>query len=526
MPFRFKLIFVALLTALIITVLGFPLAPFIQSEAYFTFTGGGHGHGVGMSMAGVKKQAKAGRDYPTIMKYYYGSIRVGKKSLPRYIRAAILSTTSKLSFSANKDFRVYDSRNRYLKTVKRSDAFKVSFKRGRYYLYVVRKSKTIWSARRNISIVIKPWRASYLRLNNNGRRFKGNFYARSIGGSSIWAINKVSLRTYLKGLGEEPESWPIKGLRTLAVAARTYAVGKINKKQKHYDILPQQQYYVGIRKAPRLASAVNSTKSVIATYGTRPILAAYSANSGGYVADFRTIWGGKGYPYLRARKDNWSKGTKNYRWGPVTFSRSRLQSILRKQGVNVGTISAIRLGSRASDRRPVRVKVIGSKGNRTLRAYSEFSAKLGLKSSLIWVRKGGSKRLTINASTKRLRPGQPLLIYGRITPKTKGTLTLRYKKGGRGWKTAKRVKVNGSRYKIKVRPNTANRYVFSAKLGSRRSRNMVILARGKRVKRLSGKGKASLSAKRISINASAKRVRPRQPILIYGKATFLDKTTL
>ena len=469
-----------------------------QAETYYTFTGGGHGHGAGMSMAGVSRLAKAGRDYPKIIKYYYKGVGVGRRGgLPSQIRAAVHSTKGSLSFSADNHFRVYNTRNRYQRTVNKGDIFSVRFTGSRYNLRVTRRGKTIWYKTSPLSLIIKPWKATYLKLRNNNRRYKGNFYTRSTGTRAIWAINKLPLSTYLKGLGEEPESWPIKGLRTLAVASRTYAVQKIQKKSAHYDINQSQQFYVGIRKAPRMAYAVNSTRKVIITYKGKTIIAAYSANSGGYVADFRTLWGGKGYPYLRARKDTWSKGTKNYRWGPVKFSGARLQSIFKKNGVNVGTLTDLRFSKRGSDRRPKKVTIVGSGGSKTVWAHGQFSSWLGLKSSLMYVRKGDGSTLSINASTKRLRPRQPISIYGKVRPSKSGTVVIRYKKGKSKWRTAKRVKLAGDVYRTKIRLNSAARYVFSAKVGSTNSRNMVITAAGKAVKvRRAKKARKTSSAKK------------------------------
>ena len=475
-----------------------------SAATYYTFTGGGHGHGAGMSMAGVSRLAKAGRDYPTIIKYYYRGVGVRRRGgLPTQIRAAVYSTKGSLSFSANNHFRVYNTRNRYQRTVNKGDIFSVRFTGSRYNLRVTRKGKTIWYKTSSLSIIVKPWKASYLKLRNKNRRYKGNIYARSTGSRSIWAINKLGLSTYLKGLGEEPESWPIKGLRTLAVASRTYAVQKIQKKKAHYDINQSQQFYVGIRKAPRLAYAVNSTRKVIITYKNKPIIAAYSANSGGYVADFRTLWGGKGYPYLRARRDTWSKGTKNYRWGPIKFSRSRLQSILRKRGVNVGTLTGLRFSKRGSDRRPKKVTIVGTRGSKTVWAHGQFSSWIGLKSSLMYVRKGDGSTISINASTKRLRPRQPISIYGKVRPSKSGTVVIRYKKGKSRWRTAKRVRLKNNIYRAKLRLNSAARYVFSVKVRGTTSRNMIIIARGKAVKISTAKKARKITVKKNKVSKSS-----------------------
>ena len=82
--------------------------------------------------------------------------------------------------------------------------------------------------------------------------------------------------------------------------------------------------------------------------------------------------------------------------------------------------------------------------------------------------------LSINASKKLLKKGQRVKIFGRIANGAKGIVTIRYKKGRGQWKTARRIRVNGSTYGATIRLNSVNRYVFSAKIGSAKSRAMVI----------------------------------------------------
>ncbi len=418
--------FVAIFIAIALVVVLIPYSPAIAgAETVYTFTGGGKSHGVGMSMAGVSKLAKAGRDYPTILKYYYRGVTVGPKGgLPKIVRAAVYSTPNTLSFSANNHIRVFDTRGRYIKTVLKGEMLSIRHGNGRYRITVKRSGKTIFTKLHPFTLIVKHWKASLITLHNNNRRYEGDFYARSVGAAPIVAINVVPLENYLRGLGEEPETWPIKGLRTLAVAARTYAVEKILKRKRHFDINQTQQFYVGKRKAPRMAFAVNSTRGRIITYAGKPIIAAYSANNGGFEADFTTIWGGEGYPYLKARVDPWSNNTKDYRWGPIEFSRARLESILKKNGVNVGTLKDIQFSARGVDKRPKNVTIVGTSGSKKVLAYGQFSYWLGLKSSLIWLSKGSQGAVTSSvANVTSLRtpvivvdPGHGGRQYGAIGP--------------------------------------------------------------------------------------------------------------
>ncbi|TET53449.1 MAG: N-acetylmuramoyl-L-alanine amidase, partial [Actinobacteria bacterium] len=114
--------------------------------------------------------------------------------------------------------------------------------------------------------------------------------------------------------------------------------------------------------------------------------------------------------------------------------------------------------------------VILARGKRVKRSSGKGKASLS------------TKRISINASAKRIRPRQPILIYGKATFPDKTTLTLRYKKGRGGWRTLKTLSTKNQRYKTKVRLNSASRYVFALRKGKTASRNMIVYSRGKPVK--------------------------------------------
>jgi stage II sporulation protein D len=52
-----------------------------QKEGAYQFSGLGWGHGVGLCQWGAKGMAEAGMDYPSILKYYYQDVKIGK--IPR-----------------------------------------------------------------------------------------------------------------------------------------------------------------------------------------------------------------------------------------------------------------------------------------------------------------------------------------------------------------------------------------------------------------------------------------------------------
>jgi stage II sporulation protein D len=115
--------------------------------------------------------------------------------------------------------------------------------------------------------------------------------------TSFTVVNIVTLEEYLYATvpGEMPASWPIEALKAQAVAARTYAVNRINANAKSlYHIGASIQYasYPGVSwEHPRSTQAVDETRGMILTYNGKPINAVYSSNTGGHTESSLDVWG-------------------------------------------------------------------------------------------------------------------------------------------------------------------------------------------------------------------------------------------
>jgi stage II sporulation protein D len=115
--------------------------------------------------------------------------------------------------------------------------------------------------------------------------------------TSFALVNIVTLEEYLYATvpGEMPASWPMEALKAQAVAARTYAVNKINANARSlYHIGASIQYasYPGVSwEHPRSTQAVDDTKGRILTFNGKPINAVYSSNTGGHTESSLDVWG-------------------------------------------------------------------------------------------------------------------------------------------------------------------------------------------------------------------------------------------
>lgn len=157
-------------------------------------------------------------------------------------------------------------------------------------------------------------------------------------------VNRLHLESYLRGVvpRESPASWPVQALRAQAVAARTYAYGRLrNPLSAYYDICPTTacQVYGGATnyrtdgtrlsgEEARSTTAVTTTGGTILTYRGAPAATEYSASHGGWIA-----YGGRSY--LPAKKDpntagdpyaNWSVRVRTATVG-TAFGLARLDKV-------------------------------------------------------------------------------------------------------------------------------------------------------------------------------------------------------
>ena len=151
-------------------------------------------------------------------------------------------------------------------------------------------------------------------------KFRGNIELKySVKSKQVWIINELGLEEYLKGVAELIDTYPIECLKSLIIAARSYAFFHIKNSGKypgeifHLRNWAYDQVYQGYEfelKSPNVARAVEETKGIIATYppageagNNKPILGVFSSDSGGITKDACKVWGeefcGEEYNYLR-----------------------------------------------------------------------------------------------------------------------------------------------------------------------------------------------------------------------------------
>ncbi|MCK4537918.1 MAG: SpoIID/LytB domain-containing protein [Candidatus Krumholzibacteria bacterium] len=191
-------------------------------------------------------------------------------------------------------------------------------------------------------IVIRP--DSGMDFSIEGKTYRGDLLLRNTG-SRIQAINLIGVDDYIKGVLPSEIGYLRKGqyeaYRVQAVAARSYAMGKLEeKKDSPYDLKAtiMDQVYRGIGGENAEASAaVDETRGLVGLWNGRVITAYYSSCCGGHTADIRDGWPWKAdFPYLYGSRDSEGRGKKSFcrdsghfRWEHSWDGRALLQ-ILKK----------------------------------------------------------------------------------------------------------------------------------------------------------------------------------------------------
>lgn len=150
-------------------------------------------------------------------------------------------------------------------------------------------------------------------------------------------LNIIGIEEYLLSVvpSESYPSWSNETLKAQAIASRTYAYyQKKHRKNLQYDVRADtfDQMYGGVAKEhSSTTKAIQATRGTIITVKKRPILAQYTANSGGHSADAGAIFN-TSKPYLIAHADPKSLKGKLGSW-KRTFTLNEIENKIAKIGI-------------------------------------------------------------------------------------------------------------------------------------------------------------------------------------------------
>lgn len=176
----------------------------------------------------------------------------------------------------------------------------------------------------------------------NEHRLRGNIELKHSSKSRlVWVINELGIEDYLKGVAEVVDTYPTETIKSLVIAARSYALfhiqkgGKYDEEIFHLRNWVYDQVYKGYgfeSEAPNVLNAVGETRGMIATYNNKPIRGVFSSDSGGITKNACEAWADifcdQEYDYLRG-------GIKD-----PTGTEHNFSNIRTSHGVGISAIGA------------------------------------------------------------------------------------------------------------------------------------------------------------------------------------------
>ena len=330
------------------------------------------------------------------------------------ITVGLSSTTSPMVLISDKGMVVRRGSDKGM--VVRIDANKSATVTARNGGYIINISGQVYDVSDWVKFI--PLRNSIITVSNEKisstyNRFRGLLIIRrSALSNNVWMVNELELEDYLKGLAEVPDSWPIEARKAQVVAARTFAVRRIQNPRADifdlYDDTRDQVYYGHVYETnrPGIAEVVMTTTGMIIKYGSDPITAYYFSDSGGATENVENAWNNGNpnlaIPYLKGVTDPYAK--------PITWEATLSQAYLReifgktleKVGAFSETVTDLIVESRYPSGRLQTLAIVTSTGKRTSVSTATFEALVDtgyVKSTNFTVEKSGAA----NAPTFVLR---------------------------------------------------------------------------------------------------------------------------
>jgi SpoIID/LytB domain protein len=310
----------------------------------FTLTGSGFGHGVGLSQWGARAMAIAGMDATSIVSFYYQGSQVVPVQDDMEISVNLEYQKSRVDMQSE----ALDGTGGALEVsvggvvTQGSPADIFQFEQSSGQVKVVKISGGASSViGQGPSATARPLGATLVHVTNKARslsqpgsRFRYGYVEVTpikVSGKVLMnAVNKLRLRDeYLYGVAEVSSSWPNAALQAQVLAARTYALSKIDAGLRkscncHLDdgYGPfSDQAFAGCTKqssaqGERWVAAVNATHASPNTglailKDGRAIKAFYSSSNGGASQAVSDAWGGENLPYLISVADPYSLDPSN-----------------------------------------------------------------------------------------------------------------------------------------------------------------------------------------------------------------------
>ncbi|MBF0539850.1 MAG: SpoIID/LytB domain-containing protein [Nitrospirae bacterium] len=244
----------------------------------------------------------------------------------------------------------------------------------------------------NEKITIKASSPIKVSSGNDKKTVRGEIICSTMD-KGLSVINNVSMEEYLRSVvpSESYSKWSIETLKAQAIAARTYAYYQIlHRTEWTYDVVDNEgdQAYKGISVETQTTDkAVAETSGIIAINDGKPILAMYTSNNGGYIADAGAIFN-LNKPYFVSKPDSYSVKGDKATWNKKV-SVSVTESYLQRSGINVSGLTNIVAAEKDVSGRVIKINIIARIGSGTYRTRPTIGHALDLPEILFEITKEG-----------------------------------------------------------------------------------------------------------------------------------------
>ena len=221
-----------------------------------------------------------------------------------------------------------------------------------------------------------------------GRRYRGSLRI-SVRNGALRVINVLSVEGYLRGVvpGEMTSRWPAAALEAQAIAARSYALTRMDRRSDgQFDVFatPADQRYLGLDAETKWTNAaVVATAGAVLQYGGRVLPAYYHSCCGGSTASARQVFGDTDKPLQGVRCTYCSKAN-TFKWEKTVS----LDEAARKLSVN--DLIGLSLQVPGLDGRVAEVTLHRADGSTLQMIGTTFRDRLGLLSTRFKLKAKGS----------------------------------------------------------------------------------------------------------------------------------------
>jgi stage II sporulation protein D len=416
-----------------------------SASSTLVITGHGYGHGVGMGQWGAYGYALHGWSTDRILAHYYSGTTVGTAPT-QIVRVLLQEAKGKVALGSAGAWSLVDGVGQEMNLPAGPLDVPASLQVGGRTLV----SPVMFTpGKQPVEVGKSAYRGGLLVVSN---------------GKSLQVVNVLDLESYLQGVvgSEVPSNWPAAALEAQAIAARSYALAKLETvvTSSPFSLYSdaRSQVYGGIAtETAATTKAVQSTAGKVVLYQGKVATTYFSSSSGGETAP-GVDRKGKPLPYLAPVSDPYDTFSPYHDWGPLLVSA-------KAAGKALG-LEAPLLDLQPADTGSGHVTTataVDPEGTKTLTG-TQVQSDLGLRST--WFELGW---LSLTPPGGPVPPGGAVTLAGVARGLTDVTMQMRV--SGAAWQTLGPVSPDSTgAFSVQVSPVGTTWY----RLASRRVRGALI----------------------------------------------------